>query len=384
MNTTTRPAMLAVVAALLLVTAGCGGGTVPSDMPPATAGSETATAATPTSVTVTQTASVDQYPPGVAANGSLSNVTALVDAHFDVTTNQSIVLTQRWSGPNESVVRRYAHGDSPTPYYSTVERTTDGRRVTGEFYSTGAHGYAREGDGNRTAFHVLQNSTFGVATSWTRDAVFGPRYSLRSALSRGNYSVNGIVERNGRTLVRLTTDQVASNQTGVYESFDSTVLVTPEGVVYGVDSSFVVETGEGSEAREHSMTLETDVEWSGPPSWVADLPHLSVSPVEDGHALAIRNTGGATLPANVSFTVTVSNRTDWSPPGFDVPAGTVTTVEPLEPGDAVYVTVDGGDESASLTLHDEPTRGEYSIAAADVYGEHGTTFYRLVMGVKGS
>jgi len=132
------------------------------------------------------------------------------------------------------------------------------------------------------------------------------------------------------------------------------------------------------------MTLATDVDWSGAPSWVATVPHLSISTVEDGHALRIRNTGGAALPANASFTVSVSNETVWGSPIHGDVTGTVTTAERLEPGDAVYVTVGPDGDPSSFALHGERVRGEYTIVAAGVTGSHANVSYRLETGSESS
>jgi len=81
MSLPTRRAVLAVCVALLLVTAGCTTGATPTST----------TTPTPTS-TWSPNASVDQYPPGVADNGTLTNVSALADAHFEATANEPMVF----------------------------------------------------------------------------------------------------------------------------------------------------------------------------------------------------------------------------------------------------------------------------------------------------
>ncbi|WP_049981429.1 hypothetical protein [Halolamina rubra] len=369
-----RHAALAVCVALLLITAGCSGVTPRTD-------SSTGTATATPTASWAPDASVDQYPPGVAANGTLTNVTALLDAHFAATATQPMALTHEWTAPNESGVRRYAHGADSTPYYSAFNRTVDGDRTTEQFYWTGSHGYSRVTFDDQTRFSVFQNATGGV-DAWTHDDVFGKRSTLRTALVGGNYSVNGTVERGDRTFVRLKADEVSPSRTTIYEAYQGTVLVTPEGVVYDVDTSLVGTSNATNERLESSISLDTDVDWSGAPPWVADLPHLSIATVENGHALEIRNAGETALPANASFTVSVSNETVWGSPLHGDATGTVTTSERLEPGDSVYVTVGRDGNPSSFALHRERARGEYTIVAAGVRGAHDGVSYRLETGSK--
>jgi hypothetical protein len=367
MSLPTRRAVLAVCVALLLVTAGCTTGATPTST----------TTPTPTS-TWSPNASVDQYPPGVADNGTLTNVSALADAHFEATANEPMVFTQQLELPNETIVRSYARGASPTPYYSTSNRTTDEIHTTEQFYSTGSHGYSRVTIPNRTGYQVMQNDT-AIVGPWTRDDIFGPQIALENAFISGNYSVNGTVERGGRTFVQLTADEPSPTDWGTsLTSYEGTALVTPDGVVYDTEQSFVRDRDDTTKRVNSSITLETGIDWSGPPSWVGDVPHLSLSIVEDGHAFEIRNTGGVTLPANASFRVGGSNEYAMDHVSIGDEFGTVTTDAPLEPGDAVYVTASADGNSKSVTLHDDPTRGEYTFVTASVAGTHEPFYYQLV------
>jgi len=381
-----RRAALAAAVALLLVTAGCSGGTTTTSTATttsATNGTTTATTTTTATGTWSPNASAEQYPPGVAANGTLANVTALLDAHFAGTANRSIAFTQRWANANESVVRRYAHGASATPYYSTYERTTDGEQYSAAFYGTNSRGYARATVDGETQYAVTQNASPNTR-AWTNEPLSGPRLALGTTLTAGNYSVNGTVERGGRTFVHLSADGVSPDRSRLYDSYEGTVLVTPDGVVHDVEDSFVVTEDGTKKQTKSSMTLDTDTEFSGPPAWVSEIPQLSLSIVEDGHALELRNTGGTALPANVTFHVSASNERVWGPtPGTTAgdAGGTVTTETTLEPGDAVYVTADA-DGDASFTLHEESTRGDYDFGYAGLHGGTEHAAYRLVTGIK--
>jgi hypothetical protein len=388
-----RRAVLAACVELLLVTAGCSGGADPRSTATVTGSSTDTTPPTDTTEptdTIVQTdtttpsgtwspnATVDHYPPGVADNGTLANVTALVDAHVDATVDRPLEFTVEWTNPGESVVRHYARGAEPTPYYSAFERTSGGRQTTEQFYATGTRGYSRIDVDNETYDYVLQNTTHDVR-AWTETGVLNPRSSLKRFLDRGNYSLSGTVERGGRTVVELTADEGTSVFGDSLTAFEGTVLVTPEGVVYEVGEAYA----DSEEHHEKSITVATDVEWSEPPSWVTDVPRLSLSILQDGQAVEIPNTGGAALPGNVSLRVDGRTEPLWGAPHPIVRTdanGVVTTDTRIEPGDAVYVTAGADGSSSSFALHDEPTRGEDTFGFAGIRADDENVLYWLLTG----
>lgn len=383
MSPPTRRAVITVCVAILLVFAGCNGGTTTTSTATTTPASTTTTTQTTTPTgTWSPNASTELYPPGVASNGTLTNVSALVDAHFEVTANESLVFTSVGTGPDEHRIRRYAHGGSPTPYYSSSIRTYEDEKVVIEYYQTESNGFLKRTVGNQTDFSVTQNTSI-YANNWLTDGTRGPRFSLKTTIMLGNYSVNGTVERNGQTFVQLSADTVSQRGQDLGTTgYEGTVLVTPDGVIHNVDAATVQENDDTKERYETSITLDTGVEWSGQPAWVADIPHLSLSIVEGGHALEIRNTGGTALPAGTTFEVAGSNEMVWGSSLIGDVEGTVTTDARIEPGEAVYVIAETDGNAASFTLHDEPTRGEYSFGAARIQRMNENVTYRLVTGVK--
>jgi len=402
MGRSTRRAALAACAALFLVTAGCSSGANPTSTTArtdATTPAETTEATATTSPTTTTqgtwspNASVGQYPPGVADNGTLVNASALVDAHVAATANRSIAFTSAWTLENESHLRRYVRGASETPYYSVYNRTIDGWRDTEQFYSTGSRGYARMTFENETVYSVLQNAHY-TRGAWTRDSSFDPQSTLWLSLNRGNYTVNGTVERGDRTFVQLTADEAVPDKKQFVSAYEGTVLVTPEGRRLRhrgiLRENPLRPRGTGRRREQHSRR-EFDngrhrVEWSGPPRWVAELPQLSLSIVENGHAVEIRNTGGETLPANATFRADGSTEPVFGPAPRPLlrsdDHGTVTTESPLEPGDAVYVTAGADGKASSFALHDDPTRGEYAFASASLREGYDNVYYRLLTGIE--
>ncbi|SEV98747.1 hypothetical protein [Halobacterium jilantaiense] len=385
MTLPTRRAALAVAVAALLATAGCLGGLTPTD----TSSSPTNDTQTCTYDTSKRTidsgtwspdASVEQYPPGVADNGTLVNASTLLDAHFAVVANTSMQfrLEATIGDTNETRVRTLTHGPERTPFYSTLEEGPEGERLRTEFYRGDSNGFARVAFDNETRHIVYQNATTAGISAWTGyDGIGSPQNSFYAVLEGGSYSVNGTVERGDRTFVQLTTSE-DSLDTG--HITNGTVLVTPEGVIYDVDATVVQLAGEDDERRNDiSNTLTTDVEWCGAPSWVDSTPHLSLSIVEDNHTVEIRNTGGAAVPANTSFELTGSEDPELGPghPSRGDVKGTVATDERLEPGDTVYVTAGADGSASSFALHDDPTRGEYTFGSAGLTGVHGNVSYRL-------
>lgn len=130
------------------------------------------------------------------------------------------------------------------------------------------------------------------------------------------------------------------------------------------------------------MTVDASFEWAEP-SWLADVPRLSVSLVEDGRAVEIRNTGGATLSANATFRVFGREAPiDWGPPApfIDTGAAGNVTSGSLAPGEAVYVTAGADGAASSFALHDDPTAGEYAFGSASVRGGNQNLTYQLQTG----
>lgn len=378
MRVPTRRWPVAVCVALLLVVAGCGGTTAPTDT---ATPSGTATTTGSPSETPTETRSEGQYPPGVDDDGDLADVTALLDAHEAETADRTVGYSYQWSGPASSAERRYVRRANGTAYRSVFNRTIGEDSVSEEFYWSDGRGYSRFRFDNQTRYAVVQNTT-ELVTAWTHaTGGGGPRAVLQVILSAGNYSVDGTVERDGRTFVRLTATEPDSSVDHSTEYYDGTVLVTPAGVVYSVDATYGDEAGSGvTERATMSLELTTDVEWAGTPAWIDELPRLAISTVEDGRTLAIQNTGGTALPANVTFVVAVADVAVDRPFEQGV-TGTVATTGPLAPGDIRYVTVDGEASSPTFTLHDDPTQGEYAIRAAGIQARHGNVTYWLATGV---
>ncbi|WP_089649723.1 hypothetical protein [Halobacterium hubeiense] len=218
-----------------------------------------------------------------------------------------------------------------------------------------SHGFLRHESDDGTSFFVEQNAS--AVDPWLTDGPYAVENDLVSLFVFGNYSVDGTVERDGRTLVELTAESAASNE-DTAPAYESRVLVTSEGVVYEAESSFSREVGDGREYRNVSLSLDTDAEWTMPPSWVGDLSHLSASVVEDGRALELRNTGGATLPANATFTASAADSSRETPADLDESSADAN--------------------ASSFTLRDESARGEYAFVAAKLTGESENTTYTLV------
>lgn len=369
MRSPTRRLVLVVGVSLLVVFAGCNAG------PPSTSTATTTDAGGPSDTGPT-TVLPAQLPPGVAANGTLTNVSALVDAHYAAMADEPMTLTVQGTNPNGSSVVRYAHGANGTPTSVVDDRTTDGRRVVTAFYRDGWHAFTRAVAPDRRTRRVAQNTTVGGAPVPTDGGQV--RGTLWLTLVTGTYHVDGTVDRDGRTLVRLTATEVSPKGRSLgTTAYEGTALVTSDGVVYDVTTAFDQHVDGKTGHFERSVTLDTDPGWTGPPPWVADLPHLSLSTVAGGHALELRNTGGAALPANVSFAVCGGAATD----GFNLclrnRTATVTTTAPLAPGHAVYVVGAADGNASSVSLHAEPVRGGYVFENASVAARHGNVSYTL-------
>lgn len=130
MGVRTRRAALVVSLTFLLVAAGCSGGANTTSTT-STTSTATTTSTPPTTSTWSENVTREHYPPGVAANGTLMNVNALLDAHFNSTADESMMLIVTGTNPDGRLVRRYAHGANGVPIYSSVNQTEDVGNVCG-------------------------------------------------------------------------------------------------------------------------------------------------------------------------------------------------------------------------------------------------------------
>jgi hypothetical protein len=225
-----RP-LVALALACAVVLAGCGGG--PTGTPTPTDGG------TPTDTPTPSAADVG-FPPGVSEDG-VTDVDALLAAHADALESQSatvavdVVLSVDGQGSNTSFVGEVTPGDDRGLLTVTA---ADGAAT---YYTEGDTTYRRLEEGGQTKY----DTTDGVSAIPDRPR-FGADARARDALSAANWTVDGVVARDGERLIRLAATDVRTPE-GVNTSGGTTVstsgyaLVTPDGVVRHVEVSTRVE-----------------------------------------------------------------------------------------------------------------------------------------------
>lgn len=289
--------MCAVLAAVLIVTAGCagvpnGGSQTPVDTPASQGESSTPTTDTATphqgSPAPAATVAERDLPPGVTHDG-ITNAPALTktnagvlaetgyiaELRIDVTRAMSdqprnVSLQQNVSLRQREVV---AKGASRFLFLSQTQGR-DRTRVT--VWSNGSTTLLRSVQGNRTRYRRIDP---GRITS-----ELAAQQILASYLGAGDYTIAGVSRKNGRRLVSLAADDYVrppGEELPPPENvtrFTSRVVADSEGRIHEMDALLVAERSRGGRTLQTTVTIRYDLVKTGDvrvdrPVWV-------------GHALA--------------------------------------------------------------------------------------------------
>lgn len=268
-------ALSVVAVALLLVVAGCGspGG---SGTPTGTADSPTASPTATAAGNGTGAAAI----PGVT-DGALTDPAALADAHEAALLNDSFE-TRLVANATERV---------PTSGNTTsVVNTSTLQQVVAEADGQ-PYQYRLRNRVLGTQFDVWANESVEVTRAMQGGTVFRYQFGepqsaslvtgsdmLRSYLSLGNYSVTNTTTRDGTTLVTLSADELAVEETdGLFvrnsenvSNYSSTVVVDGEGRVRSLDvrAAYTVEGRAGTIDVSYRIVRVGGVQTQRP-DWVA-------------------------------------------------------------------------------------------------------------------
>lgn len=186
------------------------------------------------------------------------NATRLLDAHAAALANQSFTVetsaTALWAGWNRSV----RVGTNDTAVVEMTRRNATAIVVDGRRYE--------RSEGPRGVEYMVTNWSDGGVSA--RDAYATPD-ALRNALdpdgsAPGSLTLNGTVERDGRTLWRLT---VQPRGDPAPNASSGTVLVTPAGRIVTVERTLTVGQTPAAVSVAFSAVGDTAV---AIPDWVAD------------------------------------------------------------------------------------------------------------------
>ena len=353
---TGRFATVLVVA--LVVLAGCSGGPATSTTPAADTSDETTTPSTGgdgddrNRVTVPS----NLRPPGASARG-IANPRTLLRAHANALANLSTESTIAYTSlaPNatgsvEYEVVRTASGE----YVSSRRSVGNGTPVGEDVYAAGDAVTIRSVEANDTSYRYAKGPT-RTAFQYRQPSDPLPSVSLLYFSLSSGMKATDFTTVNGQKTVRY--DATGINDTrfqqfrgalgvpnGTVEDFSFTAYVSPNGVVQDAEATLDVETGAG---ETESFTLDHRVDSYGDasvsrPSWVASVPQLNGSVVQNGTAVRLENEGEGTL-----FEHTVGVQ------------GNVTTStdvnESIAPGDDRYLYVTGSGNDTTLQVTDDPS-----------------------------
>ncbi|GAB7094754.1 hypothetical protein JCM30237_19070 [Halolamina litorea] len=289
-----RPILVLVTVGMLLL-AGCsGGGTVTDPATDVTTNTTTDATATDAPGTATTTAAAPpenvDFAPGTGAEG-ITNTSALLDAHMRALNGSAYrVDASQDTGDTSAEIVVAESGDrlristtaggattAGTDVWSTADRSVTRRQTNGSV------SYSVAGDGTPGA---------GLAASISDLYVLTPL----AGIQYGEFDYDGTVERDGDRLLRFVAtgvneSAVESANASAVSSYDATVLVSERGVVREatVDATEVVD----GESRTVNTTYEatTGVEPTAP-SWLEEVPDISVSLTANGSLLVVDHGGG--------------------------------------------------------------------------------------------
>ena len=267
--------------------------------------------------------------PGVAADGSV-NESALLSAHFRalngsasrqhyLTRSNGTVDSNATTYRNDSHLLYRTRGSLSSVTYQPVDRewTAEHRRWGDERY-------------------VFTHDQSGVSS-----AGGSIEFGVTIYIGSGQFERAGTTTYQGDRVVRLEAEEAKSTGlAGLYERYDVTLLVDDRGLIRRATGT--VKAGDDP-PTSFDITATTDVETVPRPVWVTNLTRGDASLVANDTALAVRFTGGPTIPAGTTVEFSARLRTF-----------TVQPDQPVEPGATFYVSLRPGEYQPTPTLTRSP------------------------------
>lgn len=321
--------VLALSLAALVVLAGCGGngGATTTDAP-----TETTTADGTTVGPDGQLAASD-LPAGLSPDG-INNGTALVEAH-------EAALAE--SGAKSTFAVRVRSGAGNQTSLVTQTRGADGsllleQRVDAGFVTQRVDLYA-----NETTTFQRTNASAGVGYSVFDRGDYVNRAEntrqLPTYLDATNFTVEGVAERDGETVVRLRATEI-SNRSALrlrdsiaVENFSGTAVVDLDGRIHSLELNY--DLSSGGQAIDQTVTYDLEtvgVETVERPDWTATATEeatiADVTFDSAGGVVTVTNEGGDAIPAGTR--IGVVSRADGE-------SFAATLESELAPGETAYV-----------------------------------------------
>ncbi len=340
-----RP-LLAVALAGMLLLAGCSGspGTATE---PAVNDSTTATAsatATDAAGTATPPAGLD-FAPGTSADGVV-NASALLEAHLSALNGSDYRVRATQTANDRTTNILVAESGDRLRMRANGSATT-----TNDIWSTADRSITRRGTGDTATYTVAGAGTpaAGIAENLSSLYVAAPLASVEY----GEFAYDGTAEHDGEQLLRFVATGV--NQSAIdsanvssVSSYDATLLVSEDGVVHEATIDVTAESENESRSSSTEYAAATGIELERP-SWLSNVPELSVSLNDDATLVTVEHEGG---PAVENATVSV---------GMLGPSGTIEGT--FEAGETRYLGVEASSGDSVITAERPDTSGLKTLDA---------------------
>lgn len=269
-----RKLLSAALLATMVVAAGCVGGLgsgVTQETGQETTAAGTTTAAATTGAAETVTPSEATLPPGVNESG-VANASALAAAHAEALngTGYSFVMATNVSmrfGNRTTLMNSTSNGtveENATTFllHSRSNRTMGNRTTvaTSDVWGNETVILTRMQVDNRTRYRHLNRT--GRYDRLVRAQLGGSRL-VEVALASGNYTVESVERRDGRTLTTLVATEYAGNRSMLGDAnvttFESTIVVDGEGLVHSLNLTVATEDARGNAQYVHYRFELTEV-----------------------------------------------------------------------------------------------------------------------------
>lgn len=243
--------LITVVVVIFVATAGCGSGV---DEPNGDAEQPTDSSVPTTSPTATPSLATVEFPNGVSESG-LTDRETLLSAHrsalnaTNVTVRIHFQLEVNGSGQNTTFLGKVTPDNTQGWMRITL---SDG---TGEYYTEGETTYAKVTQNGQTKY----DTTDQVTALPSRDR-FGADLRIGDALRAANWTTDGVVRRNGTTLIRLVASNVSvpesvnASQNATVES-GGVLLVDQSGVIHHISVYSRVESANSTVVYQLSVSM---------------------------------------------------------------------------------------------------------------------------------
>lgn len=268
-----RTPRLVVLAAALIVLAGCNGLTGGDQPSP-----DTTPEMTPTETTATERPlAAEEFPPGFERSGitnpaalTATNAETLVETGYVSELRITSTLRSQSQTRNVSFRRRERVTKNASSFLFHAEQSQDGQQTQATAWSNGSTTLLRLEQGEQTRYTDIDPDQI--------TSQFAAQQLLAGYLGMGNYSIAAVNRTNGQTRLTLTADQYVNRTREEFPApvnvsqFSSTVVVDLDGRIHTVTIQLIAERTDNrtlTVAFQYELVQTSDVQIDRP-EWVSD------------------------------------------------------------------------------------------------------------------